>query len=480
MPTPELMSWVPSQKLWRKRYTDPKWFAGLPVSRKYKWFTRSPRQLSDQFGESVPETREGSARKANLAWQLFEHELFMARQPKPVQATPREERVLVEEECKTGEAALDFLRDLEAKGIRQETINLLYREMVERRLIRGEAQKSCVRDVVGEEEAARLDRPFQEIRGDSAQAIQMTIKEAVDQYLGLQRGRVGLSQVAGSLSNKIRAVGLFVAYLGPDRPMSDLAEGDLDGFFGYCGDKIKSGEWSPYTARDVFSQARKFVRWAYERKLAPRPLNIDSRDHSFKVSPGQVETWTPEEFKAMVREATDRTKLYLLLMGNAGMYPQDIADLQDSEVDWDLGTITRKRSKTKGRKNVPTVTYPLWPVTLRLLKQFRSNQPTVLLSEDGTKLMRQGVKEDGRVSKTNTLIRAVDRLKKRTGFNKPIKEIRKMSADLINQHERFAPVAPLFLGHAAGNLADRHYLKARLSLLAEAVNWLGEYLGQKR
>jgi hypothetical protein len=41
--------------------------------------------------------------------------------------------------------------------------------------------------------------------------------------------------------------------------------------------------------------------------------------------------------------------LHLLLMANCGFTQQDVSDLSQDEVDWQLGTITRKRSKVSVR-----------------------------------------------------------------------------------------------------------------------------------
>ena len=49
----------------------------------------------------------------------------------------------------------------------------------------------------------------------------------------------------------------------------------------------------------------------------------------------------------LVTNTSDRTKLYILLMLNCGMTQKDVADLQKTEVDWDAGYISRKRSKTR-------------------------------------------------------------------------------------------------------------------------------------
>ena len=70
--------------------------------------------------------------------------------------------------------------------------------------------------------------------------------------------------------------------------------------------------------------------------------------------------------------ATDRTRLYLLLMMNIGATEKDIADLTPDEYDKKNGTITRIRSKHQNRdqsNDIPTVTYNLWDTTNDLLKK---------------------------------------------------------------------------------------------------------------
>ena len=100
-------------------------------------------------------------------------------------------------------------------------------------------------------------------------------------------------------------------------------------------------------------------------KLIPLPGNIRSRRFRFNHSaPAKIETFTVEEVRAILERATlhERTKLYLLLMLNCGMYQNDIAELRADEVNWKKGTLTRARSKTR-ESDGPVVTYRLWPET---------------------------------------------------------------------------------------------------------------------
>src|SRR5262249_48193135 len=138
------------------------------------------------------------------------------------------------------------------------------------------------------------------------------------------------------------------------------------------------------------------------------------------------------------------------------------------------------RNKTSHHGTVPTVTYPLWATTFSELQKARSGGPLVLLSPTGHPLWTTSLTEGGHLSQQDQIANLWWRARRVVGVNKPLKKIRKMSAALIHQHHKYSPVAPLFLGHAAGNIHERHHVRARQDLLIEAVGWLGEYLGQTR
>lgn len=126
-------------------------------------------------------------------------------------------------------------------------------------------------------------------------------------------------------------------------------------------------------AKDHLGAMRSFVRWLWRTEaIEELPRNLDSKDLTISKKLAAPAVFTVEEVTASLAAASDRTKLYILLMLNCGMTQQDISDLRINEVDWDAGTITRKRSKTADRKGVPTVKYSLWPETFRLLRQERA------------------------------------------------------------------------------------------------------------
>lgn len=154
------------------------------------------------------------------------------------------------------------------------------------------------------------------------------------------------------------------------------------------------------------------------------PRNLD--EHRITVSPKAIPTWSVEEAKRAVDAATGQLRLHLMLMINCGMTHIDISDLQDPEVDWESGRITRKRSKERNEKNVPTVQYLIWPQTLDLLRRYRSGGKTVLLTESGKRWVRKEI-VGGRLVKSNNINSNYAHLKRKLSFRKPLKELRKTS-----------------------------------------------------
>src|SRR5208337_356959 len=101
--------------------------------------------------------------------------------------------------------------------------------------------------------------------------------------------------------------------------------------------------------------------------------------------------------------ATERTRLYLLLMLNTGMTQKDIADLTPIEVNLTHGWIERRRSKTKKSENTPTIKFKLWNTTLELLRKHHSQDDPdrILTNEDGRPLRVDELREDKWISIDN-------------------------------------------------------------------------------
>jgi integrase len=323
-------------------------------------------------------------------------------------------------------------------------------------------------------------------RGQPAALPDRTVAAHCDHWAEGQRALVDAGQrSAAHTDNQRICLAYFRDYLGGQSDVGVIDGEKLAGFFRWCVAKIaerkanaqgKAG-WSVVYAKKTFSVARAFIRWLAETEVIPLPKNIASPSFSFKDGPKEVPVWTPEEFKTALAAATGQLRLHLLLMANCGFTQVDIADLKNTEVDWERGRITRKRSKTRDHEDVPTVNYPLWPTTFALLKQYRKEGPLVLLTESGKPWVWERM-ENGSLKTSDNIASNYTHLKDKTGFKKPLKQLRKTAASLIESKGEYRGFSTLFLGHSPRSIADRHYVQPPQALFDAAVLWLGQQLGQ--
>ncbi len=284
----------------------------------------------------------------------------------------------------------------------------------------------------------------------------------------------------GTWRNNKDAIARFRRFAGEGSDVRDINEDLVERYFTHLLGEI--GTLSKAYAMKCFGVSRGFIRYAVERGLIPQPRNLDSRAFRFNLGAAPVCTFTVEEFRLLMKHATGQTPLHLLLMANTGMTQIDVASLLDSEVDWSAGRIVRKRSKTEGHGNVPTVNYKLWKSTFELLQSHRTGRPTVLLTSSGAPWVYER-HEAGKLKSTDSIVSNFKWLKARIlkaeglEFTKPLKLIRKTSATLLGGSEKYGRYAQLFLGHSPRSVADKHYVASSQHLFDEAVTWLGGQYG---
>jgi hypothetical protein len=114
----------------------------------------------------------------------------------------------------------------------------------------------------------------------------------------------------------------------------------------------------------------------------------------FKVPHKAISSWPLDTVKSAIKNLPDRLRLYAFLGLNAGMTNVDIGALRKDMVG--AGYLTRRRVKTGGNENVPTVMYELWPETAALLDAFKSTHDDLwLVSDAGTPLVEQRIVDGG-------------------------------------------------------------------------------------
>jgi integrase len=302
-----------------------------------------------------------------------------------------------------------------------------------------------------------------------------TVGGSVARYVGLERGRVDAGDLSPSEFDTIRRC--------------------LHGFRDWVGEgtlveKINADRWEDYWQhlmgwkgsveykKKQLRIARTFVNWLATKGLIPLPPNLHGRKYRFGGSTKAVPTMSIPEVRTLVDKAPGQLRLHLLLMINTGMTQKDISDLRQGEVDWTQGRIVRKRSKTRGHANVPTVNYKLWPETFNELKRHRQTEgERVLLTEKGKPWVRDGLDDDGDRSKTDAIRANYRHLRASSGVDKPLKLLRKTSATLLRTSRDFGFLTDAFLGHAPASVADRNYAGNPANLFDEAVEWLGQQYG---
>ena len=331
--------------------------------------------------------------------------------------------------------------------------------------------------------AREIWRDRLDVQKQTAASPDEGLRAHVDCFLKEKEGDVK----AGELSvGRLYKLGLhlnhFADWFGRDTAVTEINGRTLTDYRLKLLERVERKEWARTTAGDHLVTLKSFIRWLWQiEAIASLPRNMDSKSQSLRIGKpaGKIVVFTMDEIKTLLDNASDRTKLYILLMLNCAMTQKDISDLHTSEVDWRQHTITRKRSKTAESEHVPVVTYVLWPETLRLLKQERSadREGRVLTNSNGGPLWFEELNDQGKYRKTDNVKSAFDRLRRKTGITKPAKSLKKTSASCIRDNKHFTSLESLFLGHAPVRMADRHYAQVPEQLLAEAIRWLGHELG---
>ena len=360
--------------------------------------------------------------------------------------------------------------------------DLAWKEMIKRFVLRGEPLPEGLDRVVPPAHLRQLQDAVKTLRGEPTAAPDKTIESHAELWLKKQQALAAAGQMTASrVANNRTCLEHFKIFLGPQSAAEGINGQLLEAFYLYCAGRIRrdggAGGWSVAYAKDVFSVARSFVRWAWEQGACELPRNIDMKA-KFGSPMKAVKTWDVADFKRAVEAAPGKLRLALLLMANCGMTQKDVSDLRDAEVDWVKGRVIRRRSKTATRENAPVVNYNLWPLTFELLQKYRSGQDRVLLTERGQPFVRIHLNATGRQVKADGFASNFVHLKKRLKLTHPLKELRKLGASIIGTHKHYGPLVHYFLGHSPRTVADRHYVIPPPELFDEAVLWLGQQLGQ--
>jgi integrase len=276
------------------------------------------------------------------------------------------------------------------------------------------------------------------------------------------------------------AVGHFKTFVGADSPLTNINAHLWERWGVLCQGRValrdsdpKAG-WAADYAKKVYSLVRGFLKWLWQQGAVDSlPRNLDRRVKFDRPAAG-IKTYSNAEVKTLLDAAKGQHRLHILLALNTGMNPADIAHLQRAEVDLTNGRITRRRHKTRRQKHTPLVCYPLWPLTLKLLREHIEREGALALrTPRGRPWATVTTQKDGKERECNCVRNYHRALCQRTGLGGGFKTFRNTSATRLRANPKYADLRHHFLGHSGKSMADRHYAEVDQALFNEAVAWLG-------
>lgn len=416
------------------------------------------------------ETKEGSYRAANAWWEAKEKELAVS---------PDEELFT---------QAL-YYRSLRAKwyeleGQPDERLAVLEEMEFLRRLQSGRKaypdRKAFPLDpsTVSNSEALTWVDRYEQVKKQldwTATNKQDSLKDLLTLFLKHKQTEVSPSQ----LDSLKRYCGQFLDWKGSDR-VDDINGLLLASYRDQLLNQKDNGQWTKHAKLKC---VKVFVNWLYDTAEVLEVLPRNLRKLSIQIEDKEPTTWTDEQIKTLLSKVTGKQRLYYLLMLNCGMYQGDIGQLRKDQINFEQGTITRKRSKTEGNGG-RKVTYKLWPETLALLQANLSDDETLALTtEQNTPLWTSEVREgEGSAQrKTDTIGLQYRRWKQRKEIDLPdLKDLRKTGRNKLETHDAYARYAQYYLAHKPRSVDERYYrsIEANLSGFHRALDWLRiQFLG---
>jgi integrase len=305
----------------------------------------------------------------------------------------------------------------------------------------------------------------------TATLVADTIGAAIDEWTAGKKASVIVGRLRqATLSATMNNISVFRRWIKDDTPIVAINEATLQNFFNYLAGEVAAGRKTLGYFHQIMVYTKAFIRSQWEMHRIELPRNIASRALSVPVPDPDIHTLTIDELRAFYNRATGVLKTCMLLSLNCGFNQIDIATLKHTDIDWQVGTITKKRVKTSKSKNAPTITWRLWDTTLEQLKKHRSKHPElVLLGRKGAELM-----QGGGLERQDAVGRAWRYVRGKLGSKAEYKLLRKTAASMLGSHPVYGRYAQYFLGHAPGSVADKHYVKPDQEQFDQAVAWLGE------
>ena len=318
---------------------------------------------------------------------------------------------------------------------------------------------------------ARLSRKVKD-RTPSGPAV-LTIGQAVGEYLAEKRTQVAIGRIKGStLSILTNLLGYFRRW-AESRAVEEIDEKFLTEFFAFLASQIEAEKIKRSYAHQILLHCKAFIRKQWQLRRIELPRNLTDRDLSIPVPLADISVLSVEQVRTFYHAAQSWLKPCILLSVNCGFNQADIAALTHSAINWEEGTITKRREKTGRYTSVPTITWKLWPSTLRELQENRSPHASLVLLGKHSQPLVAGYG----LERVDAIAASWANLRSKVGITAPYKALRKTSATMLGSNPLYARYAQYFLGHAPSTVADRHYVRPSQEEFNRALDWLGQVFG---
>jgi integrase len=247
-----------------------------------------------------------------------------------------------------------------------------------------------------------------------ASKVKMALKQLCELYLQYQHSRV----LAGALTPKhynedIGSLGRFVSFLGQGCRIESISTLDLQNY----KRKLQSAYGSVDRQNLHISILKAMFHWARRNDVLEAIPNIDAISKG-KTVHKEMYTFNSEQIKKLLSAADVKMQAMIWLGLNCGFGCTDCGTLKLKDLDLNGSRVKLGRNKTGVRRN-----FPLWPETIKALKELPRSGSSAFCTSQGQPWVTTVIKTNGNGEREYTSVNRItprfSRLMKKVGINAP-------------------------------------------------------------
>lgn len=242
----------------------------------------------------------------------------------------------------------------------------------------------------------------------------MTIKLLIDIFSKYQFARVKANAItARHYNDQIGSLKKLMTFLGPSVRVKDISTMDLQNYQYELQKQYGPG----HRLNLHISNLKTLFHWAKKNDILKQIPNIDAVNRS-KIVNRQRRIFAREEVNKLLEIANNQMKAMIFLGLNCGFGCTDCSELRWKDLDFDNSRVVLPRKKTGVPRNLP-----LWPETVKALKEVPRRGNRVFYTAKGNRFVRDVIKKDidgnERYSTVNSISTKFSRIMKRAGIDVP-------------------------------------------------------------